>query len=183
MQISLKRTLGGAVVAGMLLGAAVVPSVAAQTIAQTEGPFYKAGSPEASNLLQPGMAGTPITISGQVLDANGQPVANAWLDFWQADTNGNYDNSGYTLRGHQYTDANGNYTLTTIVPGLYTGRTEHIHVKVQAPNGPVLTTQLYFPGVAQNTRDGFYDPSLLLNMVDNGDGTQSGTFNFVIATA
>src|SRR5919206_3717104 len=175
--------LAGAMTACVFLGAAVVPSVAAQTAAQTEGPFYKAGSPETTNLVQDGMAGTPITITGQVLDQNGQPVANAWLDFWQADANGNYDNSGYTLRGHQYTDANGNYTLTTIVPGLYTGRTEHIHVKVQAPNGPVLTTQLYFPGVAQNARDSIYDPSLLLNVVDNGDGTQSGTFTFVVATA
>jgi protocatechuate 3,4-dioxygenase beta subunit len=183
MQTSIKRVLAGAITACVLLGAAVVPSVAAQTIAQTEGPYYKAGSPETTNLLQDGMPGTPLTITGQVLDANGNPVANAWLDFWQADANGNYDNSGYTLRGHQYTDENGNYTLTTIVPGLYTGRTEHIHVKVQAPNGPVLTTQLYFPGVAQNARDGIFDQSLLLNIVDNGDGTQSGTFNFTVATA
>jgi protocatechuate 3,4-dioxygenase beta subunit len=183
MQTSLKRALGSAIVGAVLLGAAVVPSAAAQTAAQTEGPYYKAGSPETTNLVQEGMPGTPITITGQVLDQNGQPVANAWLDFWQADASGNYDNTGYTLRGHQYTDANGSYTLTTIVPGLYTGRTEHIHVKIQAPNGPVLTTQLYFPGVAQNARDSIYDPSLLLNIVDNGDGTQSGTFNFVVATA
>jgi protocatechuate 3,4-dioxygenase beta subunit len=134
------------------------------TRAETEGPYYKAGSPETTNLLQDGMPGTPITITGQVLDQDGQPVANALLDFWQA-------------------DASGNYTLTTVVPGLYTGRTEHIHVKVQAPDGPVLTTQLFFPGVAQNARDSIYDPSLLLNVADNGDGTRSGTFNFVVATA
>jgi protocatechuate 3,4-dioxygenase beta subunit len=133
--------------------------------------------------VQDGMQGTQLTITGQVLDQNGQPVASALLDFWQANASGAYDNSGYTLRGHQYTDANGNYTLTTVVPGLYPGRTEHIHVKVQAPNGPLLTTQLFFPGVAQNTRDSIYDPSLLLNLVTNADGTQSATFNFVVATA
>ncbi|MBV9543351.1 MAG: hypothetical protein JOY61_03130, partial [Chloroflexi bacterium] len=116
-------------------------------------------------------------------DQNGEPVANALLDFWQANASVTYDNSGYTLRGHQYTDANGTYTLTTIVPGLYPGRTEHIHVKVQAPNGPLLTTQLYFPGVARNTRDGLYNPNLLLNISDNGDRTLSGTYNFVVATA
>ncbi len=153
------------------------------TLAETEGPYYKTNSPEATNLVQDGMQGTPMTITGQVLDQNGQPVANALLDFWQANASGAYDNSGYTLRGHQYTDANGYYTLTTIQPGLYPGRTEHIHVKVQAPNGPVLTTQLFFPGVAQNTRDSIYDPSLLLNVSNNGDGTQSATFNFVVATA
>ena len=153
------------------------------TVSETEGPYYKAGSPEATNLVQPSMPGQVITITGQVLDQNGNPVANAWLDFWQANASGAYDNSGYTLRGHQYTDANGYYTLTTVVPGLYPGRTEHIHVKVQAPNGRVLTTQLFFPGVAQNSRDSIYDPSLLLNVADNGDGTLSATYNFVVATA
>jgi protocatechuate 3,4-dioxygenase beta subunit len=153
------------------------------TVSETEGPYYRAGSPEATNLVQPSMPGQVITITGQVLDQNGNPVANAWLDFWQANASGAYDNSGYTLRGHQYTDANGYYTLTTVVPGLYPGRTEHIHVKVQAPNGRVLTTQLFFPGVAQNSRDSIYDPSLLLNVADNGDGTLSATYTFVVATA
>jgi protocatechuate 3,4-dioxygenase beta subunit len=149
----------------------------------TEGPYYKAGSPETNNLLQDGMQGTQITITGQVLDQSGAPVANALLDFWQANANGAYDNTGYTLRGHQYTDADGYYTLTTIVPGIYPGRTEHIHVKVQAPNSALVTTQLFFPGVSQNAGDGIYDPSLLLNITDHGDGTLSGTFNFVVPTA
>lgn len=155
----------------------------ALTTAVTEGPYFKAGSPEATNLVQDGMTGQVITISGQVLDQNGNPVADALLDFWQANATGQYDNSGYTLRGHQYTDANGYYSLTTMVPGLYPGRTEHIHVKVQAPNGPMLTTQLFFPGVAQNARDGIYDSSLLLSITDNGDGTLAGAFSFVVPTA
>jgi protocatechuate 3,4-dioxygenase beta subunit len=158
-------------------------SMQSLTRAETEGPYYKTNSPEATNLVQSGMPGTLTTITGQVLDQDGQPVANALLDFWQANASGAYDNSGYTLRGHQYTDANGSYTLTTIQPGLYPGRTEHIHVKVQAPDGPVLTTQLFFPGVAQNASDSIYDPSLLLNVTPNPDGTQSATFNFVVATA
>jgi protocatechuate 3,4-dioxygenase beta subunit len=158
-------------------------SLPSLTPAETEGPYYKTNSPEATDLVQAGMLGTVTTISGQVLDQNGQPVANALLDFWQANASGAYDNSGYTLRGHQYTDANGYYTLTTIQPGLYPGRTEHIHVKVQAPNGPVLTTQLFFPGVAQNASDSIFDPSLLLNVTTNADGTQTATFNFVVATA
>jgi protocatechuate 3,4-dioxygenase beta subunit len=153
------------------------------TVAVTEGPYFKANSPEATNLVQDGMQGAVITITGQVLDQSGNPVANALLDFWQANASGQYDNSGYTLRGHQYTDANGYYTLTTVVPGIYPGRTEHIHVKVQAPNSSVLTTQLFFPGVSQNARDSIYDASLLLNVTDNTEGTQSATFNFVVPTA
>src|SRR5512143_1003415 len=145
-----------------ILACSAGSSSATATPALTEGPYYKAGSPEQSNLYQNGMAGTKLVITGYVYDTDCQPVANAWLDFWQADANGNYDNSGYTLRGHQYTDANGRFQLTTVVPGLYPGRTEHIHVKVQAPNGQVITSQLFFPGVTQNDSDGIYNPNLLL---------------------
>jgi protocatechuate 3,4-dioxygenase beta subunit len=54
---------------------------------------------------------------------------------------------------------------------------------VQAPNGPVLTTQLYFPNEPQNSRDGIFDASLVLPVADNGDGTESASFNFVVNTA
>ena len=145
----------------------------------TEGPYFKAGSPERASLVEDGMAGTKIVITGYVYTADCKPVANALLDFWQADAGGNYDNSGYTLRGHQLTDANGHYQLTTIVPGLYPGRTEHIHVKVQAPNGKLITSQLFFPGVTQNGSDGIFDPALLLNIQKSSDGLQ-GQFNFVV---
>jgi protocatechuate 3,4-dioxygenase beta subunit len=153
------------------------------TVAQTEGPYFKTNSPERTSLVDESVQGTFLTITGQVLAADGTPVANALVDFWQADGSGAYDNSGYNLRGHQYTDANGYYTLTTVVPGLYPGRTRHIHVKVQAPSSPVLTTQLYFPGEARNSTDGIFDPSLVLNLTDNADATQAATFNFVVNTA
>ena len=145
----------------------------------TEGPYYKSGSPEQADLYQNGMAGTKLVITGYVYNTNRQPVANAWLDFWQADANGNYDNSGYTLRGHQYTDANGHFQLTTVVPGLYPGRTEHIHFKVQAPNGQIITSQLFFPGVAQNDSDGIYSANLLLSIQQSSDSWQ-GQYNFVV---
>ncbi len=145
----------------------------------TEGPYFKAGSPERAALVQDGMPGTKIVITGYVYTPDCKPVAHALLDFWQADANGNYDNSGYTLRGHQFTDTSGHYQLTTVVPGLYPGRTEHIHVKVQAPNGKLITTQLFFPGVTQNDSDGIFNQALLLNIQQSSDGLQ-GQFNFVV---
>ncbi len=154
-------------------------SPAASTPAVTEGPYFKAGSPERSSLLTSGITGTKLVLTGYVLTADCKPIAHALLDFWHADANGNYDNSGYTLRGHQFTDASGRYQLTTIVPGLYPGRTEHIHVKVQAANGPVLTTQLFFPGVAGNQTDSIFDPKLLVNVQDTGNGLEA-TFNFIV---
>lgn len=149
------------------------------TPAVTEGPYFKASSPERTSLLGPGITGTKLVLTGYVLTADCKPVAHALLDFWQANAKGEYDNTGYTLRGHLYTDASGRYQLETIVPGLYPGRTEHIHVKVQAPNGPVLTTQLFFPGVAGNQRDGIFDQKLLITVQDAGDG-KAATFNFVV---
>ncbi len=144
---------------------------------QTEGPYYKANTPPKTSLLSPGMAGTPITLTGYVLSRDCKPIAGAVLDFWQANDEGQYDNSGYTLRGHESTDASGRYTLQTIIPGLYPGRTRHIHVKVQAPNQPVLTTQLYFPDVQQNSADNIYDPKLLITWQEKD---KVAVFNFVL---
>jgi protocatechuate 3,4-dioxygenase beta subunit len=149
------------------------------TSAQTEGPYFKAGSPEQASLITANMPGTKLVLTGYVFTTDCQPIAHALLDFWQADASGNYDNNGYTLRGHQYTDSNGRYQLTSIIPGLYPGRTEHIHVKVQATNGPILTTQLYFPGVSQNDSDGIFDPKMIIALETSGAG-QVGSFNFVV---
>jgi len=116
------------------------------TPTQGEGPYYTPNTPERNSLLEEGMEGEMLILIGYVLDENCQPISGARLDFWQADTNGDYDNLGYTLRGNQYTDAQGRYYLETVLPGLYDSRPiEHIHVKVQAPNGEMLTSQLYFP--------------------------------------
>ena len=88
--------------------------------------------------------------------------------------------TGFRLRGHQFTDDAGPYRLETVVPGLYPGRTRHIHVKVQAPDGPVLTTQLYFPGEPGNARDGIFQPELVLTDVRDTGGARQGSFTFVL---
>jgi protocatechuate 3,4-dioxygenase beta subunit len=149
------------------------------TLAQTEGPYFTPNSPERTS-IRDGVDGTLLTLTGLVLSTSCQPVSGALLDFWQADDGGTYDNSGYTLRGHQYTDTSGAFRLETIVPGLYPGRTRHIHVKVQAPNQPILTTQLYFPGEARNASDGIFDESLLMQISEASDGSQLGQFVFVL---
>jgi len=129
-------------------------------------------------LIESGTTGTRLFLSGRVLTLACAPVTGATLDFWQADARGVYDNSGYRLRGHQLTDDGGRYSLETIVPGEYPGRTEHIHVKVQAPGKTVLTTQLYFPGVARNQQDSIFDAHLLLTVQGTAAG-EAATFDFV----
>ncbi|MEX0765191.1 MAG: dioxygenase, partial [bacterium] len=160
-----------------------VPTCAAPngpiTPSQTEGPFYKANTPERTSLLEPGMTGTRLIVTGYVLARNCKPIPKARLDFWQADDRGNYDNTGYRLRGHQFTDSNGIFYLETVMPGLYPGRTRHIHLKVQAPGGPTLTTQLYIPGESRNQNDGIFNRALLMDVRDTANG-KVGIFNFIL---
>lgn len=152
------------------------------TLAQTEGPYYTPNTPERTSLLEPGLPGTKLVVTGFVLATGCQPVAQALIDFWHCDDAGVYDNSGYRLRGHQFTDDQGRYYLETILPGVYPGRTRHIHVKVQAPNQPVLTTQVYFPNEPGNATDGIFRPELLMDVQDVADG-KAASFNFVLAVA
>src|SRR5437667_5482173 len=149
------------------------------TPAQTEGPYFKAGSPMRTSLVEPGMAGTRLALSGRVLSRDCRPIAGARLDFWQADASGSYDNAGYRLRGNQTTRSDGRYALDTVVPGEYPGRTEHIHVKVQPAGGGTLTTQLYFPGVSRNQQDSIFDPRLLLTVKTSPSGL-TAIYDFVL---
>ncbi len=142
----------------------------APTVKQTEGPFFKPRSPERGDLREPGMAGRPCELTGFVVTRSCRPVAGALVDLWHADDKGEYDNAGFRLRGHVFTDAAGRYAFRTIVPGAYEGRTRHFHVKVQAPNRPVLTTQFYFPGEARNNRDSLFRRELLLRVAAAGEG-------------
>jgi protocatechuate 3,4-dioxygenase beta subunit len=154
------------------------------TLEQTEGPYFTPRSPLRKSLVNAGTPGTRLVVSGRVLTTSCRPVRRALLDFWQADARGVYDNEGFRLRGHQLTDAGGRFRLTTVVPGLYTGRTRHIHVKAQAPGGPVLTTQLYFPRESRNRDDRIYNPSLLLRNTrrsTSGPGW-TASFDFVLET-
>jgi protocatechuate 3,4-dioxygenase beta subunit len=177
---------GGAATPSPTANSSVSPTGTAacsrQTHAQTEGPYFKSGSPERSSLVETGMSGTRLQLTGQVLDSACRPIARALLDFWQADAAGAYDNSGYRLRGHEFSDANGRFSMQTIVPGLYPGRTRHIHVKVQPPAGSTLTTQLYFPGEARNAQDSIFDAALLLQVSDSSSG-KLAIFSFVTGSA
>jgi len=140
---------------------------------QTEGPYYLAGAPERTSLIDANTAGERLVVAGYVVNQDCFTIPHAKLDFWQADTNGKYDLTGFTLRGFQFTDNKGRFYLETVLPGLYESRPiRHIHVKVQAPNGAILTTQLYFP---EQPIDG------LTVTLEQRDGFMLAIFTFVIA--
>ncbi len=149
------------------------------TVRQTEGPFFKPSSPERTDLREPGLKGQPIELTGFVLTRGCRPLERALVDIWHADAEGAYDNAGFRLRGHQFTDAQGRYRFLTIVPASYEGRTRHYHLKIQPPGGRVLTTQLYFPGEVKNRTDGLFRRELLMK-VAKAEGSLAGRFDFVL---
>ena len=146
---------------------------------QTAGPYFKPRSPARESLIEPGLQGERLSLAGRVLDARCRPVAQTLVDVWQADAAGVYDNEGFRLRGHLWSGADGGFRLETILPGLYPGRTRHLHLRLQPPGGRVLTTQLYFPGEPLNARDGLFDPALEVALTRD-HGAALATFEFVL---
>jgi protocatechuate 3,4-dioxygenase beta subunit len=155
------------------------------TKSSIEGPFYTPNTPERTVLREADTVGTPLVLEGRVLSPDCAPIAGAVLDFWSCDGRGLYDNEGFKLRGHQFTDAAGVYRVETVKPSDYKQygihRTPHVHVKVQGPRTDLLTTQLFFPGEPLNAGDALFQESLLLNVVKSGDGALLGRFDFILA--
>ena len=148
---------------------------------QIEGPFFKPASPLRGDLRETGMAGRPAELAGFVLTRSCRPVAGALIELWHANDQGEYDNTGFRLRGHLFADAKGHYAFKTIMPGLYPGRTRHFHIKVQAAaESPVLTTQLYFPDEPRNQEDDFYRPELTMQVTASDDVLRA-RFDLVLA--
>jgi catechol 1,2-dioxygenase len=173
-----------------------------------EGPYFIANSPVRSQLYPPAATGSEISVSGQVLDQDGTPLAAATVSVWVADPQGRYDNqedNGDTkiitlaeqvYRGRVITDKSGHYAFTCLRPGNYFDggwhlwRPAHIHVKVEAAGYKEMTTQLYFDDDAQNAHDilgdDFFLPELALQLdpaVPTTGSVQKGTFNFVVPKA
>ena len=156
------------------------PGELTQTPWEIEGPYYRLGTPQRSNLLEPGDA-PELILTGRVLNPEGRPIAGAVVNFWHCDHHGEYDMAGYRYTGYVVTDEAGRYELTTIVPGTYQPRqARHLHVKVQAISRPV-TTQLFLEGEPGNTADEYYNPALVVACTADSDGVRHGTFDFVIA--
>ena len=142
-----------------------------RTPPQTEGPYYPIQLPldRDNDLLVvndsiTAAVGDIVHLSGRVLTPAGSPVRNATIEIWQADNTGAYlhpRSMGYRTRdmnfqgyGRFETDSTGEYLFRTIKPGLYTGRTRHIHFKVNSSGRRELTTQCYFQGEPENATDG-----------------------------
>lgn len=175
------------------------------------GPYYLPGAArlpaQATLPMRPDEKGSELVFAGQIRDVDGNPIAAAEIDIWQADDDGYY--SGFAphlpegnLRGLVVTGDDGRFEIHTIQPAPYqiptdgpTGkliaaagwhpwRPAHLHLIVSAPGHRAITTQLYFRGgewldsdVAEAVK-----PELILDPQEQGDGTRVVTYDFVLET-
>jgi protocatechuate 3,4-dioxygenase beta subunit len=117
----------------------------APTPAAELGPFYKRLAPSNSAMRAPGDPGMPLVVTGQVFSSRGELIPSAIVEIWQTNHEGLYDLDGYHYRTKLTTPADGNYELSSVMPGHYPDRVcQHIHYAVTAPGYRPLVTQLYF---------------------------------------
>jgi protocatechuate 3,4-dioxygenase beta subunit len=142
-----------------------------RTPAQMEGPYYPRAIPADADADlrrvagQTGAAkGQPLLLTGLVRGPDGAALPGARVEIWQADHRGIYlhpgdariaeRDAGFQGYGWAVADGAGRYAFRTIRPGLYPGRTLHIHLRAQpAAGGAALTTQVYFPDEPRNDSD------------------------------
>lgn len=141
-----------------------------QTPTMTIGPFYPDRMPldldndllRLNDNLTPAI-GQISWLSGRVLGRNGLPLRNALVEIWQTDNNGAYIHSQSPIAnrdanfqgyGHFVTGRTGEYLFRTVKPGLYPGRTRHVHAQITAASGEKLVTQLFIEGESLNNSDG-----------------------------
>ncbi len=124
------------------------------------GPFYRADAPTRSDLTFEGLEGVQVTLKGKVYKSDCvTPLQNALVEIWHCNTAGEYDNSSnkFLHRAKWFTDKEGEYSFTTILPGKYLNgklyRPAHIHYRVTAPNSKELISQIYFEGDPHITKD------------------------------
>ncbi|MER3328704.1 MAG: twin-arginine translocation signal domain-containing protein, partial [Candidatus Kapaibacterium sp.] len=160
-----------------------------------EGPFYTDNPPikEDGQIAKENEAGQRIRISGRVTNLDCTEIlSGSIVDVWHANDAGEYDNTGYNLRGKVIANEQGFYMFETILPGKYLNgsryRPSHIHFKITPPDFPTLTTQLYFEGdtsieddAAASLKSGQYDASdRIIPLSESIDGIMEGTWDIVI---
>lgn len=145
------------------------PRPAGATPNTVAGPFYRADVPESpagADLSRDGK-GVPLAVTGRVSDLDGQGIAGASVEVWQANGDGIYENQQpdlqpeFNLRGRFTTDAAGDFRFLTVRPkgyglpsdgpvgalmaalGLPFERPAHLHFRITAKGHAPLTTHLF----------------------------------------
>ncbi len=129
-----------------------IPSTAGQTI----GPFFAFGlTYELGNEIAHPWSPGSIVLSGTVYQGDGNPIPDAMLEIWQADSDGTIpsvrgslhrDKYGFTGFGRVGTTDDGRYTFWTRNPGAVDGKAPFIALVIFARGLPdKLHTRIYLP--------------------------------------
>ena len=162
--ILLSDTLG----LSMLVVALNHAKSAQATEATVFGPFHVPGAPELAlgDDISGGAAGEPLYVNATVRGRDGEPVANARVDVWEADAEGFYDVQRTGLDRPQgravfHTDAGGKLWFRGVMPVAYPIPTDgpvgrmlkatkrhpwrpaHVHFMIQAPGYETLITHVF----------------------------------------
>ena len=152
-----------------------VPGLFAEELARKtpwveQGPFYPPRLPLdtdndlviVNDSITPAI-GQVAHISGRLLDTKGEPIRNATIELWEADSRGVYladqaNRSRFDAHfqgfGRFLTASSGEYYFRTIKPVAYAGRpAPHIHFKVKKQGRQPYTTQLFVKGDPGNQQD------------------------------
>lgn len=160
---------------------------------QTAGPFPLEEQFDRRDITE-GLPGHPLRLGFRVVDDACGPVPAAAVEIWHTDATGDYsaftdggdgkdEGEGTTfMRGTQTAGDAGIVEFLTIVPGWYSGRAVHIHLRAHLDGAVVLTSQLYFDAdqVAEVYREELYaefGPADTSNETDGiaGDPAADGT--------
>jgi protocatechuate 3,4-dioxygenase alpha subunit len=127
------------------------------TSSQTIGPFWHLiEHPEWADLTRFGAAGERITLTGSVIDGDGNLVADAAVELWQSDPPADDHFPGF---GRSRTDERGEFRFTTVKPGPVPGRgnaqqAPHFAIALHARGLlKALVTRAYFAGEPLNETD------------------------------
>jgi protocatechuate 3,4-dioxygenase alpha subunit len=152
-----------------------VPSA---TSGQTIGPFWHLiEHSEWADLTRFGARGARITLTGMVIDGDGNPVTDAAVELWQADPPADNHFPGF---GRSRTDERGEFRFITVKPGPVPGRgnaqqAPHVALALHA-RGLLkgLVTRAYFSGEPLNETDpllsSIEDPVRRATLISRRDG-------------
>ena len=90
------------------------------TSSQTIGPFWHLiEHPEWADLTRFGAVGPAVTLTGTIIDGDGNPVTDAAVELWQADPP---SDEHFPAFGRSRTDETGKFLFKTMRPGPVPGR-------------------------------------------------------------
>ncbi|KAF5874023.1 putative extracellular dioxygenase protein [Botrytis fragariae] len=124
------------------------------------GRFYVSGEYIRSDVRE-SEEGVPVVIDAEFLDINTCiGISDLYWDIWNANSTNTTNIDKTFLRGLQPTDDEGVAQFTTLFPGHYTGRTNHIHV-VAHVGGSILPNGTYTGGNVTHIGQLLSDQSLI----------------------